>query len=476
MAEPMPTDNTFLNFPWAPIQMECEASDLVIEGEIPADLSGSLYRVGPNQRWKPRGDYHLFAGDGMVHAFHIDEGRVDYINRWVRTAKFNLEDVEGKALINALNPFDCDPDCAEFALTDKEGLANTAAVWHGDRLLIMEEGHQPYEIDPISLDSIGSWTYRGKLHTAMTAHPKVDPDTGEMVFFAYMATGPFSEDVMVHKVNADGILCQSIHIPTPYSAMVHDFAITENYIVVPIFPITGSLDRAMEGGPPFAWEPDKGVHVAVLPRDAESADDIRWLKMDACFVFHFMNAYDSDGVITIDAAQFPQAPLFPTPDGESTGETKSKLCRWTIDLNNPEAEVESVPMAEFELEFPQIDPRYAGKNYRHGWYTTTDGKVKSGMDVNSNLYNTIGYWDHESNTTVQFSCGNGMVSEALFVPRSEDAAEGEGYLLAVVTDFTTRLSGLWIFDALDISSGPMAKAHLSHRVPPGFHGTWRPSA
>ena len=95
MAQPMSPTNPFLNFPFGPIQMECEARDLVIEGEIPADLCGTLYRNGPNQRYKPRGEYHLFAGDGMVHAFHIKDGKVDYSNRWVRTAKWNIEDREG---------------------------------------------------------------------------------------------------------------------------------------------------------------------------------------------------------------------------------------------------------------------------------------------------------------------------------------------------------------------------------------------
>ncbi|NCF19676.1 MAG: hypothetical protein GWP63_15650, partial [Haliea sp.] len=244
MAQPMPADNQFLNFPWGPIQMESDVHDLVVEGEIPADLTGTLYRNGPNQRFRPRGDYHLFAGDGMVHAFHIRDGKVDYRNRWVRTAKWKIEDKEGRAVVNAMNPFDCEPEYSDFVLVDKEGLANTALVWHAGRLLTMEEGHPPYEIDPQSLDSIGTWTFRGKLHTAMTAHPKVDPKTGELLFFAYMATGPFSSDVMVHKVSPDGILTESILLPTPYSSMVHDFVITENYIVIPVMPITGSLERA----------------------------------------------------------------------------------------------------------------------------------------------------------------------------------------------------------------------------------------
>ena len=229
MAQPMHTDNQLLKFPWGPIQIECDVHELIVEGEIHSDLCGTLYRNGPNQRFRPRGDYHLFAGDGMVHAFHIKDGKVDYRNRWVRTAKWNIEDKEGRAVINAMNPFDCEPEYSDFVLVDKEGLANTALVWHAGRLLAMEEGHPPYELDPHTLDSIGTWTFRGKLHTAMTAHPKVDPKTGEMLLFAYMATGPFAADVMVHKVNPEGILAESILLPTPYSSMVHDFVITENF-------------------------------------------------------------------------------------------------------------------------------------------------------------------------------------------------------------------------------------------------------
>ena len=475
MAQTMPTDNQFLNFPWGPIQMECDAHDLIVEGEIPADLSGTLYRNGPNQRFRPRGEYHLFAGDGMVHAFDIKNGQVDYRNRWVRTSKWKIEDREGRAVINAMNPFDCEPEYSDFVLVDKEGLANTAVVWHADRLLAMEEGHPPYEIDPQTLDSIGTWTFRGKLHTAMTAHPKVDPQTGEMLFFAYMATGPFAADVMVHKVDAQGILAESILIPTPYSSMVHDFVITENYILIPVMPISGSLERAMEGAPPFAWEPEKGMHIGVLPRHGGTAEDIRWLDMDLSFAFHFMNGFDVDGVISVDACQMDHAPLFPTVDGGSTGPTEPYLTRWTIDMNAAEPRVEFARIDEFQSEFPQCDPRYAGQSYRHGWYTSPDGEVASGIEENGSLFNVIGHYDHQTHTEDRYSCGQAMVSEALFVPKADDAAEGEGYLLAVVTSLETGNSSLFIFDALDVASGPVAKAHLSHRVPPGFHGTWKPA-
>lgn len=474
MAAPMSSTNPFLNFPYGPIQMECDARDLVVEGEIPADLCGTLYRNGPNQRFKPRGDYHLFAGDGMVHAFHIQDGKVDYTNRWIRTAKWKLEDREGRALVNPLNPFDCDPQYTDFVFTDKDGLANTAVLWHAGRLLAIEEGHPPYEVDPRTLQSIGSWNYRGKLHSAMTAHPKVDPDTGELVFFAYMASGPFSADVIVHKVDPQGILTNSALIPTPYSSMVHDFVVTENYIMIPVMPITGSLDRAMVGSPPFAWEPDKGVFLGIMPRHGGTAENIRWVEMDSCFVFHYMNGFDKDGVITIDACQFAQAPLFPTPSGEPSGKAQPYLSRWTIDMNAATPRAVSNRIDEHEGEFPQCDPRYLGRAYRHGWNTSTDGKFKSDMSESDSHYNVLAHFDHQKGTADRFSLGKATTSEAIFVPASEGAAEGEGYLLSVVTSFDTRTSSLYIFDALNLAGGPLAKVHLSHCVPMGFHGTWRP--
>lgn len=473
MAQPMPADNPFLKFPYGAIQMECNAWDLHVEGEIPADLCGTLYRNGPNQRFNPRGDYHLFAGDGMVHAFHITDGKVDYVNRWARTAKWNVEDREGRNVINPMNPFDCEPEYSDFVLTDQDGLANTAILWHGDRLLAIEEGHPPFELDPLSLDSVGSWTFRGKMTNRMTAHPKVDPDTGELVFFSYMASGLFSADVMVHKADADGNLTESVVIPTPYPAMVHDFVITKNYIIVPIMPIVGSLDRAMEGAAPFAWEPEKGVHIGVLPRHGGTAENVRWLDMDLCFAFHFMNAFDKDGVITIDACQFEHPPLFANVNGETTGRAEPYLTRWTANMEDENARMTFERIDECESEFPQCDPRFVGREYRHGWYTSPDGELSGVTSENDNAYNVVGHVDHQTGARNRYSCGNAITSEAIFVPRNDDAAEGEGYLLSVVTSFDSRTSSLYIFDALDVASGPVAKAHLSHYVPGGFHGGWR---
>jgi carotenoid cleavage dioxygenase len=470
MTQAMP-DNRFLQGAFAPIETEYDVTELAIEGEVPRDLNGSFYRNGPNQQFPPRGDYHLFAGDGMTHAFHIEDGKVSYRNRWIRTAKFKLEQEHQKSMIDPMNPFNSEKGFEEFVLTDKDGLANTACVWHGGRFLVMEEGHPPFAVDPVTLESLGSYNYGGKLTTAMTAHPKLDPVTGEMVFFAYMASGPFASDVALHKVNSDGVLTESHTIETPYPAMVHDFLVTENHILFPIFPLTGSLERAMQGQNPFAWEPDKGASIGVLPRNGGPAD-LRWVECDPFFVFHFMNAFDRDGVITVDACQFEHAPLFPTPDGTMLPDNDPALTRWTIDLNDPSAKVVHERIGDDHAEFPVTDPRRAMYDYRYGFHTSADSD-------DGEMYNVVARIDLQNGSTERYSFGdrrNHFTSEAIFVPRSSDAEEGEGYLLSVATDLDAGKSSLAILDAQNLSAGPLAMAQLEHRIPIGFHGGWRPAS
>lgn len=471
MTEAMP-DNRFLQGCFAPLDQEFDLPDLKITGEIPADLNGSFYRNGPNVKYAPRGDYHLFAGDGMTHAFHIENGKASYRNRWIQTAKFKLENELQRCVINPMNPFDSEAGYEEFVLTDKDGLANTACVWHAGRMFIMEEGHPPFEINPDTLESIGSFNYDGNLNTAMTAHPKIDPKTGEMLFFAYMSSGPFESDVTLHKVSKDGVLTESHLIPTDYPAMVHDFIVTENYVVFPIFPLTGSLDRAMLGQAPFAWEPDKGAKVGILPRHGGTSADVRWIECDPFFVFHYMNGFDRDGVITVDGCQFEHAPLFPGADGEVLPDVDPFLSRWQIDLNNDSAKVRSERIDDVPSEFPQVDPRYAMGEYRYGFYNAPEGD-------GGEMYNMVGRFDLSNNSAERYSFGpreSTFTSEAIFVPKSDDAAEGQGYLLSVVTDLNAETSNLQILDAENVTDGPLAVAQLPHRVPVGFHGGWRPQS
>src|SRR5258708_3517003 len=193
------SDNQYLSKGFAPIRMECDSAYLTIEGEVPAELDGTFYRIGPNPQFAPRGSYNPLNGDGMVHAFRLQEGRVSYRNRWIRTQQWTLENAAGRALFGT-SGFPSDSDSSVAGMRT-DGVANTHLVWHGNRLLALEEGHGPIEIDPVSLETIGRWSFGDKLPRNMTAHPKVDPESGEMILFANFPTGRISGDVECYFAN-----------------------------------------------------------------------------------------------------------------------------------------------------------------------------------------------------------------------------------------------------------------------------------
>jgi len=177
--------NPFLSRGFEPIRMECDYAHLTIKGEIPHDLDGTFYRIGPNPQFAPRGNYSPLNGDGMVHAFCLRDSRVSYRNRWVRTQQWTLEHAAGRALFGTSGlPSDMDPSVAAMRT---DGVANTNLIWHVNRLLALEEGHGPIEIDHETLETIGAWSFDHKLPRNMTAHPKVDPDSGELLFFGQLS-------------------------------------------------------------------------------------------------------------------------------------------------------------------------------------------------------------------------------------------------------------------------------------------------
>jgi carotenoid cleavage dioxygenase-like enzyme len=470
MSKPFPTDEPFLRGIYAPLHMECDAPNLPIRGEWPRDLNGWLYRNGPNPQFAPRGPYHWFSGDGMLHAFHVSDGRVSYRNRWVRTPKWQLEHDAGEGLSGAFgNPRYSDPRIVELNST----VANTHVVWHAGRLLALEEAHAPFEVDPVTLAPRGYHDFGGALRGPMTAHPKIDAESGEMIFFGYAAKGRFTPDVALHTADRSGALQSSQWLRAPYPSMVHDFVVTQSWIVLPIFPLTGSMDRAMKGLPPYAWEPDKGSHIALIPRGG-SVDDALWFDGDASYVFHPMNAYDTaDGKVVCDMAKYAVAPLFPAPDGRPAGGEPpvARLVRWTFDPQGRGKSWHEQPLDDHPAEFPRLDERFATRPYRHGWFQAgLPADARRGRDARDGL----AHIDHAQGTVSTWMPEPGdRCGEPVFVPRRADAAEGDGYVLSVIFRAETQCSELAVFDAQSLKSGPLALAQLSHRVPAGFHGSWR---
>ena len=470
MAKPFP-DHPNLQGGYAPIQMECDAPNLIIEGEIPLQLEGTLYRIGPNPQFAPRGQYHWFAGDGMVHSFKLSNGRVSYKNRWVRTANWNLENEAGESLFCPLNPMQNDPRVAKVKTN---GIANTNVVWHGGKLFALVESNAPFEIDPDDLSSIGPWTFNGELKSAMTAHPKIDPETGEMLFFAYNADPMerISSQMAFHRVDKDGVLTRSEFFEAPYSAMVHDFITTRDHIIFPIMPLTSSMERVMQGGSLYAWDPSKKSHIGIMPRNG-SVSDIKWFEGDPAYVFHPMNAHSEGSKIICDVCEYGEAPLFPHADGSNPDKEKStaKLTKWIFDLDANTNSYRRTQIDDTVSEFPRLDERYAGLKYRYGYFACSVGGGAIGK-----RYNGLGRIDHRKDKVEIHSMSEQFaVSEPVFVPRTEESQEGEGFLLATVYDSAIDKSFLSVLDAENIEKGPIGKAMLDHRVPFGFHGNWKPA-
>jgi carotenoid cleavage dioxygenase-like enzyme len=472
MGNPMPIN------PWldpthnfGPIDTEFDLPDLPVTGELPPGLNGSLLRNGPNPQFQPIDPthHHWFLGDGMIHAFTLRDGRAAWRNRWIRTDKWIAEHAAGHSLPPATEP---SPKPGEPRDT---GLANTNILWHGGRLLALEEGHLPFELDRDSLAARGEQSFGGALHAPFTAHPKIDPATGEMVFFGCDADGPLTPAMTYGTIDRNGGVTRLERFDAPYRSMVHDFAVTERHVLFPVLPLHGSPERASLGGMPFAWEPELGGHIGLLRRD-QGVASLRWFRAESCFVFHVLNAWDDGHRIIADVMQFDEAPLFPRADGRPPNPegNRARLVRWTLD---PDAGTDAFTRTELSDisggltgEFPRLDDRRAGLPNRFGTFVAR-GRGANGSE--SGYFDTIVWMDFLTRRrAIHMLPAGDAASEAVFVPRGPLAAEGDGWLLAVVWRAAERRSDLIVLDTSGIQDGPIATVRLPHRVPFGFHGNW----
>jgi carotenoid cleavage dioxygenase-like enzyme len=442
-----------------PIASECVATDLPIAGELPRALNGTLFRNGPNPQF-PVPTQHWFIGDGMVHAFHLSDGRASYRNAWVRTAKWQAERRAGRPLLSGYMTGP-GPD-GGFA---DEGAANTNVVWHGGRLLALEEGHLPIELDPATLATRGVQDFGGGLCGPFTAHPKADPITGELVFFGFSVDGELTRGMRFGTLDAAGRVTRFEHFEAPYCSMVHDFAVTRRHVVFPVLPLAGSMVRQHRGESPFAWEPELGAHIGLIRRE-QGVDSLRWFRTESCFVFHVLNACDNGGRIIIDVMQYDEPPLFPHQDGTMRlPAPEARLVRWTIDPDTWTDVVTRTALDDTAGEFPRIDERRSGLRYRFG---AMAGRSRAGAGLDS-----LVWLDLTQGARSRFTLPDGDgFSEPVFVARSEDAVEGDGWLLATVYRAAENRSDLAVFDTAGVETGPVATIRLPHRVPAGFHGNW----
>jgi carotenoid cleavage dioxygenase-like enzyme len=442
--------NRYLTGNFAPVTTECTATDLPVIGQIPVALNGRYLRNGPNPVTPPDPEtYHWFIGDGMVHGVRLRDGAAQwYRNRWVRSRAV----AEPLGETWAGGPVHADMDAAP----------NTNVIGHAGRTLaLVESGPVPYELTD-ELETVGPTDLGGTLPAGYTAHPKLDPVSGELHAMAYW--WGWGNQVQYIVIGTDGRVTRTVDIPTKGSTMMHDFSLTEQHVVVYDQPVTFDLDDAMKGVPfPYHWDDDYGSRVGVMPRNGTAAD-IRWFDVEPCYVFHPMNAYDDGDHVVLDVVRHPR--MFDrVRNGPDDG--VPTLERWTIDRAG--GKVIEERLDDRGQEFPRVDERLVSRRHRYGYAAVGDDTVLTGAARRSGLIKHD--LDTRTSQVHEFAARSGP-AEGVFVPSSPDAAEDDGYVLSIVYDPERDGSDLVILAAQDFAGEPVARVQLPQRVPFGFHGNW----
>lgn len=447
----------------APVRSE-DDFELKVVGRIPDALAGAYYRNGPNPQFDPQGHYLSIFGDGMIHGFFLEPnqegGRARYRNRWVRTPRWQAENQAGRQLFGYFG----DPSDPSVAHVDR-GTANIHVVHHAGKLMALHEHSEPFELDPVGLERGGFMNTGGK----RAAHPKVDPETGEMLWMGYwVGPQPFSNLIDYGVTDKTGTVTRRDRFAAPYASVIHDFMMTRNYVIFPILPLTGDLQRAQNGLPPMAWEPARGAFLGVMKRNAH-VDSIRWFEIEPRHALHAMNAWEDGEEIHCDVMEYPNAPVFPNADGSPGRDAQARLTRWTIDLAGKTNRAKREPIDDLPAEMPRVDERCAGLPYRHGWYLANT----SNQDPLE--FNAIAHIDLKTGQRAERVLDPGdAAGEPIFVPRSASAPEGDGYIIALVHRAATNTGELLILDAQDIAGEPATVLKSPRRVPAGFHGNFVP--
>lgn len=476
MTQPFPQTEAYSGF-LKPCRFEADIDDLEVEGALP-DIAGAFFRVGPDPHFPPRmGDDIFFNGDGMATRFLFGDGKVALRQRYIRTDKFVAEEQAGRALFGAYrNPFTDDPSVAGMI----RGTANTNIVWHGGKLLALKEDSPPVAMDPWTMETHGNWTFDGALTSrTFTAHPHIDPDTGEMLCFGYAATGEATDDVAYYVVDRHGKVIHETWFKVPYSGMLHDFGVSKNYVVFPVVPITSSIEYLKAGRPHFLWDPSKDVWLGVLPRYG-TARELRWFRMPCRYSTHVFNAFDDGDKIYIDTptGKGNPFPFFPDINGApfDLHASAPHIQRWTIDLSSNSDAFTETMLCDIICEFPRIDDRYKTHAHRHGWIGSFDYMkpwTAERAERPMMMFNSITHFDFAQNAMKRWFIGDtSTLEEVQFVPRRRDAAEGDGFILAIVNRHHEMRSDLVILDAQHVEEGPIATVKVPFRIRNGLHGNW----
>jgi carotenoid cleavage dioxygenase len=470
---PADDDHPYRTGAWTPNHREWDADDLVVEGELPDDLAGVYLRNTENPVHEAIGLYHPFDGDGMLHSIRFEAGRASYRNRFVRTDGFLAEQAARGPLWTGLL------DLAAHSVREdgwgargrmKDASSTDVVVHNGTALSTFYQCGDVYQLDPTSLADRGKapWVRAFPSPTGVSAHPKLDEHTGELLVFGY---GPEWPHLHYGVVSPTGELVHAIDVPLPGPRLPHDLAFTEHYTIFNDLPLYWAPELLAQDVHLPRYYPDQPSRFGIVPRYG-TTDEIRWFEAEPTYVLHWINAFEDGDEVVVDGF-FQHHPSPKKQEGASRMATAyrhidlaqldARPHRWRFDLVTGATREE--PLSDRTMEFGMINGRHAGRPYRYsydvtgapGWFLF-DGLVKHDLHTGAEQH---------------YAFGDGVFgSETPFAPRPGATREDDGYLVTFTTDLGRDVSECLVFDAEDITVGPIARVRLPERISSGTHTCW----
>lgn len=467
----------------APCRLEGEIGDLVVLGDIPKEIDGTFYRVMVDPFVPPDPNNVPLDGDGNISAFRFHTGRVDMKMKYIETERYKLERKANKALFGLYrNPFTHHP-CVRAAV---DSTANTNLVYWANQLLALKEVALPYAVDVDTLETLRYDPFEGQIKSkTFTAHPKIDPFTNELVVFGYEAKGLATLDIVTYALDKDGQKTEELWLKSPWCAFIHDCAITTNFIVLFLWPFEANMARLKAGKQHWAWDYKLPCTFIVVPRRKNSAAKVGW-EADEHRVYHWKNcmpihtagAWETDeGVIYVESSRVHDNafPFFPPDDGRMPSpQTKADFVRWKLDLSKPSNSQVPDPVVVLDLpaEFPRIDERFMTRQYE---WLFLNVFIPENMDGSKNIFhglNGLAMHNNKTGNTKFFAAGDdSLCQEPIFIPRSPDASEGDGWVMTLVERRNAARCDIAIIDTREFEK-PVAIVQLPFHVKAQIHGNW----
>ncbi|KAH7337362.1 carotenoid oxygenase [Pyrenochaeta sp. MPI-SDFR-AT-0127] len=474
----------------APSRFEGDLQFLEVKGTVPTSIRGIYYSMGVDQRFPPKYESDiLFNGDGIISAFRIEDGQIDWKRRYVHTDRYKAESKARRPLFGKYrNPFTDDEEVQGIIRT----AANTNTTFWRGALLAMKEDGPPFAVHPETLETFGRYDFEGQVQSpTFTAHPKIDPRTGSMLCFSYEAGGngnDASKEMVFYEINKDGKKITEVWFEAPFCGYSHDFGFTTNYAILPVSPLKSDLNRLKQGGNHWAWDPKEDHLFAIVPRKNPLSKDVRWVRSDNAFQGHIANAFEDEaGKLHYDLSMaddnvfwwFPEEGKEPLHPGKRGRAIRSPMTRFIFDTASlsKDSRVEPTYKCETSTEFARIDDRFQGRRYNHFWALGMDLTRSYDFEAcgppASGLFNLLVHWNWETKQEEVWWPGpRTTLQEPCFVPRSEDAPEGDGYIVVVLNRLDLKYIELAFFDAQHIMDGPIGLSKLPLRPRIAFHGNF----